>query len=89
MLSACLKAGCDLELTSFGKNNRYALLGPLLQSGNITKEDVEQSATRLFFTRMSLGEFDPPEMVPWRNIPLESEDFRNCSVQIQLPILAY
>jgi len=67
---ACKRAGCDLELTAYPPEKcRFSYLGPLVKDGKIAKEEIAESAKRLFFTRMSLGEFDAVN--PWNNISLD------------------
>jgi len=68
---ACKNAGCDLELTSYGRTNRYSLLGALVKDGNVSKESIIESARRLFYTRMSLGEFNQEQVFPWSNVSLD------------------
>ena len=40
----------------------------------ITEETIDQAVTRLLKTRFKLGMFDPPEDVPYANIPYEVND---------------
>ena len=70
--AACKRAGCDLELTAYPPEKcRFSYLGPLVKDGKIAKEEIAESAKRLFFTRMSLGEFDAVN--PWNNISLDGK----------------
>jgi beta-glucosidase len=39
-----------------------------LQKGLITQGDIDQALIHIFTTRMRIGEFDPPEMVPYAGI---------------------
>jgi len=60
-----VKAGCDLNCgEAFG-----ALLAAVAQ-GLITEETIDQAVQRLFTARFRLGLFDPPEMVPYAQIPI-------------------
>ncbi|XP_078484889.1 uncharacterized protein LOC144742426 [Ciona intestinalis] len=68
---AAFDAGVDLELTSYGKNNRYSLLNEAVEQGLVTEAALRRSAKRLFRTRMALGEFDPPEFNHWLNVSID------------------
>nr|XP_026690371.1 uncharacterized protein LOC100182860 isoform X5 [Ciona intestinalis] len=68
---AAFDAGVDLELTSYGKNNRYSLLNQAVEQGLVTEAALRRSAKRLFRTRMALGEFDPQEFNHWLNVPID------------------
>lgn len=75
VLAFALSAGEDLECnagftgTSTYRNNELTAIGMniLTQTGIHTVNDLDVSATRLFTTRMQLGEFDPDANVPWVN----------------------
>ncbi|XP_026690372.2 uncharacterized protein LOC100182860 [Ciona intestinalis] len=69
--AVALNAGVDLELTGFGKTNRYSLLNEAVEQGLVTEEALRRSAKRLFRTRMALGEFDPPEFNHWLNVSID------------------
>lgn len=60
-----LKAGCDMSCKC-----TYDHLGEAIERGLITEEDVDRSLARTLATRFKLGMFDPPEMVPYSNIPM-------------------
>ncbi len=68
------RAGCDLELKGWREDNRFARLSSLARDSRITIDELKTSAKRLFTTRMSLGEFDPPHTLPWYNISTDGED---------------
>jgi beta-glucosidase len=59
-----VKNGCDLEC---GGTYRH-LIGALGQ-GLLTEHDIDVAVTRLMRARIRLGEFDPPERVPFTRIP--------------------
>jgi len=64
-----VKAGCDLNCgEAFG-----ALLAAVAQ-GLVTEETIDQAVQRLFMARFRLGLFDPPEMVPYTQIPFAVND---------------
>ena len=68
--AACgVKNGCDLECGS-----TYQHLNKAFQDGLISEEQINQAVTRLFKARFQLGMFDPPELVPYTDIPFEIND---------------
>lgn len=64
-----VRNGCDLECGSV-----YASLMTAVAKHLITKAEIDTALTRLFTTRMRLGMFDPPETVPYTQIPYEVND---------------
>jgi beta-glucosidase len=62
-------AGCDLNC---GCTYR-ALIGAVEQ-GLITETTIDLALQRLFEARIRLGMFDPPEIVPYAQIPIEVND---------------
>ena len=64
-----LKAGCDLGCWGHVENILDAL-----QTGLITEADIDRSATRVLTARFRLGLFDPPERVPYAQIPVSAND---------------
>ncbi|XP_072030528.1 uncharacterized protein [Amphiura filiformis] len=80
-----VKAGCNLELTSFSWNNSMTTTLKSVESGDLTKEEIVNLAKPLFYTRMRLGEFDPPSMNPYMKLNLsnvQSEAHRALSIEI-------
>jgi beta-glucosidase len=64
-----VKNGCDVNCgCTFD-----ALVGAVEQ-GLIDEATIDQALSRLFTTRMRLGMFDPPEIVPYAQIPIEVND---------------
>lgn len=62
-------AGCDLD------NIDYPTAIPkAVAKGLLSESDLDRSLRRIFKVRMRLGEFDPPEMVPYNKIPAEAID---------------
>ena len=57
--------GVNLELDLNTQTAVYSHLKQALDKGRITQELLVQRARDLFRLRMLLGEFDPPEMVPF------------------------
>lgn len=62
-----LDAGCDLNC-----GRMFAYLAAALADGKITEAQLDEAATRLFTTRVLLGEFD--ENNPYNDIPYERVD---------------
>ncbi|GAB6019394.1 hypothetical protein CHUAL_000978 [Chamberlinius hualienensis] len=71
--AGCIKAGCNLELSSTNSNNTYNQIGTAIAQGILDEQTVRDTIKPLFYTRMRLGEFDPPSMNPYVN--LKPEDF--------------
>ncbi|XP_070191071.1 uncharacterized protein [Littorina saxatilis] len=61
-VAACVNAGCNLELSSNLKMPVFFSLVDAVKQGKVTEDKVRESVRPLFYTRMRLGEFDPPEM---------------------------
>ena len=67
--AAAVNNGCDLNCGRI-----FASLLKAVEQGLITEETIDRSVARLFETRFKLGMFDPPELVPYANIPYEVND---------------
>ncbi len=65
-----VSAGCDLNCGDTLQHNLKAAVNQEL----ISEEDIGLSVTRLFTVRYLLGVFDPPEKVPYTQIPFEVAD---------------
>ncbi len=61
--------GCDLNCGWV-----YEHLKTAVKEGLISEETINKSVARLMKTRIKLGMFDPPEVVPFANIPYEIND---------------
>jgi len=61
--------GCDLNC-----GDVYRALVRAVEQGLISEETIDTSVRRLFRARFRLGMFDPPEMVPYAQIPHEVND---------------
>ena len=59
-----VQRGCDLEC-----GTTYRALKKALAEGRITEQAIDVAVTRLMLTRFRLGMFDPPERVPYAQIP--------------------
>jgi len=64
-----VKSGTDLECASVYRNLKEAV-----EKGLITEKEIDLAVKRLFTARMRLGMFDPPEMVPYAQIPYSVND---------------
>ncbi len=62
-------AGCDLEC-----GDTYRYLKKAVQDGLLKESDIDIAVKRLFMARFKLGLFDPPEMVPYAQIPITEND---------------
>ncbi|MBN1609490.1 MAG: glycoside hydrolase family 3 C-terminal domain-containing protein [Polyangiaceae bacterium] len=65
-----LGAGTDLNC---GGRFQYDLVG-LVSAGELDETQIDMALRRLFLARFRLGEFDPPESVPYRSIPASALD---------------
>jgi len=64
-----VKKGCDLNC-----GRTYESLLKAVEQGLITEEEIDVTVKRLFRARFKLGMFDPPEIVPYTQIPFEKND---------------
>ncbi len=67
--AVAVKAGCDLECGA-----TYRSLKEAVEQGLIDEATLDQSLVRLFTGRFQLGMFDPPEQVPYTQIPISVND---------------
>ena len=72
-----------LQLTS-----PFSLPEEAVKRGKVTESRVRELVTPIFYARMRLGEFDPPEMNPYRQLDpaevVESDAHRNLAVEAAL-----
>ncbi|NWQ60713.1 XYL2 arabinofuranosidase, partial [Neopipo cinnamomea] len=81
---ASVNAGCNLELSYGTRNNVFMHLPQALAMGNITLQMLRDRVRPLFYTRMRLGEFDPPDLNPYSALDLsvvQSPEHRNLSLE--------
>jgi beta-glucosidase len=64
-----VKAGTDLTC-----GTEYPSLVQAVKQGLITEAEIDKSVKRLLTARFRLGQFDPPEMVPYARIPFSAND---------------
>ncbi|WP_319501864.1 glycoside hydrolase family 3 C-terminal domain-containing protein [uncultured Draconibacterium sp.] len=65
-----VRKGCDLNCGSVYQT----ALKKAIELGYIDEGELDLSVYRLMLARMKLGMFDPPEMVPFAQIPFEKND---------------
>ncbi|MHC4643212.1 MAG: glycoside hydrolase family 3 C-terminal domain-containing protein [Planctomycetota bacterium] len=81
------KAGTDLECETC-ETEQFLYDKYLLNAANkgyITEKDIDKNVFRLFRARFLLGEFDPPQNVPYNSIPkskLDCKEHRDLALQI-------
>ncbi|MGJ7046184.1 glycoside hydrolase family 3 C-terminal domain-containing protein [Thermoanaerobacterium thermosulfurigenes] len=61
--------GCELNC-----GNTYESLIEAVKEGLVSEDTIDKAVTKLFEARFKLGMFDPPEMVPYANIPYSVND---------------
>jgi beta-glucosidase len=61
-----VRRGCDLNC-----GTTYEALPAALEQGLISEQEIDASVRRLLRTRFRLGQFDPPERVPYSRIGLD------------------
>ncbi len=76
-----VKSGTDLNCGSVYDT----ALVEAVKLGLITEDEIDISLKRLFTARFKLGMFDPPEIVPYAQIPIEKND---CAEHRQLSLRA-
>jgi beta-glucosidase len=64
-----VKRGTDLEC-----GNSYKSLVKAVKQGLIAETEIDRAVKRLFTARFRLGMFDPPEIVPYAQIPFSAND---------------
>ncbi|KAM7138734.1 uncharacterized protein RBU57_016486 isoform 2-T2 [Macrochelys suwanniensis] len=69
---ASVNAGCNLELSFSLMGNVFMSISEAVAQGNITLETVRARVRPLFYTRLRLGEFDPPAMNPYSALDLSA-----------------
>jgi beta-glucosidase len=84
-----LKRGMDSECADFftkAKNNSdYVKFLDAVKQGLLTEKDIDVALKRTFTARFRLGMFDPPETVPYAQIPeseIDSQPHRDLALKI-------
>jgi len=68
-MAQAIRAGNDLRSAWDAEQSQHAL--EALERGLLTEEDIDLAVTRLMTLRLRLGQFDPPENVPWSSLTSE------------------
>ncbi|KAK7491119.1 hypothetical protein BaRGS_00017683, partial [Batillaria attramentaria] len=87
--AACVNAGCNVELKSHKTNPPvYYSIVDAVKQGKIQESTLRDLVKPIFYARMRLGEFDPPEMNPFRKLDpaevTESEEHQELAVEAAL-----
>ncbi len=73
-----LKRGMDNECVDFTHkltdNSDYVKYLDAVKQGLLTEREIDITLRRLFRARFMLGQFDPPAMVPYAQIPISEND---------------
>jgi beta-glucosidase len=73
-----LKMGMDNECIDFTQkiadNSDYVKYLNAVKQGLLSEKDIDVALRRLFHARFLLGMFDPPELVPYAQIPYSEND---------------
>jgi len=74
-----VKAGIDLDCEQFEK-----YLVKAVKDGLVSEEEINTAVVRILTAKFRLGIFDPPEMVPYNQIPIDvidCEEHRNLALR--------
>jgi beta-glucosidase len=81
-----VEAGCDLECCStYGIPCNYGGLQEAAENEILSEATITRSVKRLFTARFKLGMFDPPELVPYAQIPysvVDSDEHRALALEV-------
>ncbi|KAK6968353.1 beta-D-xylosidase 2 isoform X2 [Biomphalaria glabrata] len=66
--AVAVAAGCNLDLPDGLPTPVYMSIVDAVNQGKLTEEIVRESVKPLFYTRMRLGEFDPPDNNPFAKL---------------------
>jgi len=81
-----VKNGCDLECgCTYGIPCHYGQLAEASRQDLVTEAEIDRSVKRLFTARFRLGMFDPPELVPYSQIPfsvVDSPEHRELALEV-------
>ncbi|KAK6187931.1 hypothetical protein SNE40_005850 [Patella caerulea] len=90
-VAACINAGCNIELGSPQAKRVYESLGEAISEGKILESRVRELMKPVWYTRMRLGEFDPPEMNPYKQLNassvVQSPEHRQLAIQTAMKTL--
>ncbi len=78
--------GCDLECCgTYGITCNFGGLTEAASEGILSEEAITRSVKRLFTARFKLGMFDPPDLVPYAQIPysiVDSDEHRALALEV-------
>ena len=80
MVVKSVNAGCDFSDKEFMK-----FIPDAVRSGQISEVRLDEALARVLRVRFQLGEFDPPDRVPWSKIPMsvvDSQSHRDLSAEV-------
>lgn len=81
-----VKNGCDLECCgTYNIPCDFGGLREAAEQGLLSEQDIDQAVKRLFMARFRLGMFDPPDLVPYTQIPfsvVDSAEHRALAVEV-------
>ena len=66
----------------------FSFLNDAVNQSIVTQERIDAALRRMLVQRIRLGDFDPPEQVPWANISMVSLEAAGKST-IQLPAASW
>jgi len=81
-----VQAGCNLEDGPPGFTPEYDWIKDTVRQGMLSEDEVRESVKPMFYTRMRLGHFDPPEMNPFAQ--LDPDDYVQSSAHQALSLAA-
>ncbi|ESO88942.1 hypothetical protein LOTGIDRAFT_154010 [Lottia gigantea] len=89
--AGAINAGLNLELAGVHELREVFMSIPdAIKEGKLTEDLVRERVKPLFYTRMRLGEFDPPEMNPYASITtdvIEEKSHRDLAVEAAMKTL--
>jgi beta-glucosidase len=81
-----IENGCDLECCStYGIPCNFGAVTKAADEGILPEEHIDRAVKRLFMARFRLGMFDPPELVPYTQIPysvVDSAEHRELALEV-------
>ncbi len=76
-VAAVVKAGLDLECGICCREEEWVFAKNLLKAidqGLLQETDIDKALLHIMKARIKLGEFDPEDSIPWRDISLDTVD---------------
>ncbi|XP_050392508.2 uncharacterized protein LOC126811077 [Patella vulgata] len=86
-VAACLNSGCNVELYGGQKSAEFFAMVDAVKEGKVTEDRVREMMKPMWLTRMRLGEFDPPQLNPYKTLNLsviQSDEHRQLSLELAL-----